>query len=187
MLYPGAASKIGGASAIQFGAAIPIIRFAEVHDMASITEIYNDAVRSSEGTQDIECKLVSQMLAWFHERGPEHPIIVGTWHGEVMGWASISAFSRKCGYSQTAETSLYVHQKARGLGLGKKLKKQTMLVARDLGFHSIISRVVSTNEPCNALNISLGFELVGVFKEVGYKFGRYHNMNFYQYIFNDKK
>ena len=57
--------------------------------------------------------------------------------------------------------------------MGKQLMTELIDTARDHGFHSMIARIVTGNASSIALHRGLAFEIVGVEKEVGRKFGRW--------------
>ena len=57
-----------------------------------------------------------------------------------------------------------------------------LATARSHGFHSIIARVADSQEASLALHQSLGFELIGVEREVGRKFGRWLDVSVLQVL-----
>jgi L-amino acid N-acyltransferase YncA len=61
----------------------------------------------------------------------------------------------------------------RGCGIGTLLVPPLIEGARSLGLHAILAVIDATNEPSIRLHTRFGFERVGCFKEVGYKFGRW--------------
>lgn len=149
-----------------------LIRPATLADLDVITAIYNETIRTTTATFDTEPKTLEQQRAWFESHGDEFPIFVAELDGAVVGWASLSRWSDRCAYRETAETSFYVAATHRGRGVGRRLKEAIIDEARRLGFHSLIARVAEGSEASLHLNLSMGFVLVGTLKEVGIKFGR---------------
>jgi phosphinothricin acetyltransferase len=98
--------------------------------------------------------------------------LVAVVDGRVAGWASLTAWSERPAYANTAETSFYVHSTHRGRGIGRKLKEAIVAEARRLGYHTLIARVAEGSEESLHLNTSAGFIFVGTLKEVGRKFDR---------------
>ena len=90
-------------------------------DIGAVTEIYNEAIVSTTATFDIEPKTTEEQRKWFFAHGPKHPILVSENDNRVTGWASISKWSERGAYRNSAEVSLYVNEKWRGKGIGKKL------------------------------------------------------------------
>ena len=147
------------------------IRPADLADLEEITGVYNEAVRTTTATFDIEPKSSDEQLRWFESHDPRHPILVAELDGDVVGWACLAKWSDRAAYSETAETSFYVEQQHRGKGIGRRLKQAIIDEARRLGFHSLIARAAQGSDESIHLNESFGFEHVGTLKEVGRKFG----------------
>ena len=148
------------------------IRDAQVSDIDAITEIYNEAILTTTATFDTEPKSVSERLEWLMSHGERHPVIVAEVDGTVLGWASLSGWSERKAYDDTAETSFYVKSEYRGQGVGRKLKEAIIGEARRLKFHTLIARIADGGDASLHLNESFGFVRVGTLKEVGRKFGR---------------
>ena len=75
-------------------------------------------------------------------------------------------------YDSSVENSLYVDEKYRGKGIGKKLLEAIIDEGRKNGFHTIIARISDGNEISLKMHYDLGFEMTGTLKEVGVKFGK---------------
>src|SRR5438093_1274607 len=92
------------------------IRRGGAGDLQAITDIYNEAILTTTATFDTEPKTVDERRAWLGSHDPRHPILVAVVNGEVVGWASISKWSERPAYADTAETSFYVKAEHRGRG-----------------------------------------------------------------------
>ena len=160
-----------------------IIKKATLDDLAAITEIYNQAILRTTATFDTEPKSLDEQKVWFESHGPKYPVLVAEEDGVVTGWASLSKWSDRCAYSDTAEISLYIDEKNRGRGIGKKLLKTIVLEGEKAGLHSIIARIAEGNETSIHLHQSIGFEHIGIMKEVGRKFGRLLDVYLIQKIY----
>ena len=160
-----------------------IVRKATLDDLAAITEIYNQAILRTTATFDIEPKSLEEQKSWFSNHGSKYPILVVEEGGKVLGWASLSKWSDRCAYSDTAEISLYVDEKNRGKGIGRKLLEAIIRGGEKTGIHSIIARIVEGNETSIHLHLSVGFEHIGIMKEVGRKFGRLLDIYLMQKIY----
>ena len=160
-----------------------LIRKATPADLDGIRRIYNDAVRKTTATFDTQPRTATEQRRWFKKHGPSHPIMVAEARGRVVGWASLSPWSDRLAYSVTAEVSFYVEERSRGKGVGKKLLKAIVRGGKQAGLHSLLSRVTDESTISIHLHESLGFEHVGVMKEVGRKFGRLLDVSILQKIF----
>ena len=84
------------------------IREASLRDVDAITHIYNDAVTGTSATFDTEPKNLQEQSDWFIGHGDRHKILVAEVDSEILGWASLTKWSDRCAYSDTAECSLYI-------------------------------------------------------------------------------
>ena len=156
------------------------IRRAEPSDVPEITAIYNEAILTTVATFDTELKTVEERTQWLQAHDERHPVIVALVDGRVVGWSSLTRWSERTAYDDTAETSFYVHSTHRGRGIGRMLKEAIIEEARRLKFHTIIARVAEGSNESIHLNESVGFAHVGTLKEVGRKFGRILDVHIYQ-------
>jgi len=148
------------------------IRRAELADAPAIAAIYNEAILTTTATFDTEPKSVDERTKWLQSHDERHPVLVAVLDGRVVGWASLTRWSERGAYDDTAETSFYAHSTRRGRGIGRKLKEAIIEQARGLRYHTLIARVVEGSGESIHLNESAGFVHVGTLKEVGRKFGK---------------
>lgn len=158
------------------------VRRAAPEDLPAIVDIYNEAIVTTTATFDTEPKTVPERRAWFESHGERHPILVAEADGAVVGWASLTRWSERPAYDDTAETSFYVKAEHRGRGIGRSLKDAIIQEARRLRFHTLIARVAGESDESHHLNESFGFEKVGTLREVGRKFGRLLDVHIFQKI-----
>ncbi len=150
------------------------LRAAILSDAEAIAEIYNREVLNSTVTFDLVPRSLEAQRAWIVDHQGAYPAIVAASEtGEVIGFASLSPYRDRPAYATTAEDSVYVHHAHRGQGVGRKLLSGLVSRASQHGFHSIIARVVGGHEASIGLHQSLGFQIVGVEREVGRKFGKW--------------
>jgi phosphinothricin acetyltransferase len=160
-----------------------VIRPASLADLAAITAIYNEAILTTTGTFDTEPKNEHERQAWFEAHGPRHPVLVAEWAGQVVGWASLTKWSDRLAYAGTAEISLYIHSTHRDRGIGKELIAVLMQEGHKAGLHTLIARIASGNEASMRLLRAVGFEQIGVMREVGWKFGQLLDIHLMQLIY----
>ncbi len=158
------------------------IRPARKTDLGAITGIYNKAIETTTATFDIEPKTDVEQADWFEEHAARYPILVAEIDDRVVGWASMSPWSGRCAYRDTAETSFYVEAGHRGEGVGRALKIAIVERARAIGFHVLIAQIADGADASRHINESLGFEQVGTLREVGKKFGKVLDVHLYQLI-----
>ena len=103
--------------------------------------------------------------------------------GVIVGWTSLSKWSDRCAYSNTAEISLYVNNCFMGKGIGKKLMEHIIKKGESVGLHVLIARITEGNENSIHLHESFGFEHIGIMQEVGNKFGKLLDVYLMQKIY----
>lgn len=160
-------------------------REAVPEDLPAILEIYNEAVRNLTATFDLEEQTLEQRRIWFNKFGGIHPIIVIELENEIAGYGTLGSFRDKPAYARTTELSLYLSAVHRGKGIGTFLMKELLTRANDLGYHTIIGGISGGNEASVKLHQKFGFNCVGCFKEVGFKFGSWQDVHFYQKSLSD--
>lgn len=152
---------------------LPIeLRAARMDDAAAIVSIYNQAVEKTTATFDTEPRTLDAQKRWLEAHGDRWPVLVAEQAGRVEGWASLSRWSDRCAYDESAEDSVYVHERARGRGIGKALLEALLAEAEVKKFHTVLARIAEGNPVSVKLHKDFGFKSVGTLKEVGFKFGK---------------
>jgi len=151
-----------------------LVRLATEADADAMQAIYNREVEGSTVTFDLVPRDLAQQLAWIAEHDGAHPATVATDpSGMVVGFGSLSPWRDRPAYSTSVEDSVYVRDDQRGQGLGRLLLADLLDRATAHGFHAVFARIVGGHEASIALHVALGFEVAGVEREVGRKFGRW--------------
>jgi len=162
-----------------------MIREATLQDCPRISEIYNEAVRTSTASFALVEESLADREAWFAQHGPQHPVFVAEVDGEVAGWASLSRYQVRGGYRFTVESSIYIASTYHRRGIGLALMQRVQETARGLGYHSIIAGITAEQTASVGLQERLGFTKVAHFREVGYKFDRWLDVVQYQLMLED--
>lgn len=159
------------------------IRDAHLNDLPAMLAIYNHAVNTLVATFDLEEQSLEQRTVWFHKHGDRYPLVVAEdAAGAVIGYACLSAFREKPAYGNTAELSIYIDEQQRGKHVGSVLMAEILERARKLGYHTVISGITGGNEASFRLHEKFGFRQVGKLSEVGFKFGQWHDVHYYQWM-----
>lgn len=159
-----------------------LLRDTVERDLPEILEIYNDAVVNLNATFDLEPQSLAERREWFHRHDGKHPVISAEVGNRVVGFCSLSPFSQKRGYANTVELSVYVHRDFRGKGVGRVLMKEIISRAEKLGHHAIISIIAVDNDSSVLLHQKFGFVHAGHLREVGYKFEKWQDVDYYQLL-----
>lgn len=150
----------------------------------AILEILNDAILNSTALYDYEPRTMQHMRAWFKaKRDGGFPVIgaVGE-HGALAGFASYGTFRERPAYKYTIEHSVYVHANRRGRGTGIALMRALIARATQQQYHVMVGGIDGDNRGSIRFHEKLGFVHAGTLPQVGFKFGRWLDLAFYQLI-----
>jgi L-amino acid N-acyltransferase len=162
------------------------VRPAIETDLEAIQRIYNSAILTTTATWDEEPWAWERRLDWWRSHNnPSEPIIVAECDGLVVGFAYLTRYSPKSGWRFTREDTIYVDADWRERGIGRELLGGLVDEARRIGVHLVVASITSENEASIKLHRALGFEMVGTFREAGYKFGRRLDTCFMQLVLTD--
>jgi phosphinothricin acetyltransferase len=161
----------------------------------SILAIFNEAIVNSTALYDYQPRTREMMTTWFEnkrrgnfpvigivEGGDDEPSgsILEAGDGTLLGFASYGPFRAFPAYKYTVEHSLYVASPHRGCGVGKLLLKSIIERARSQDYHVMVGAIDSANAASIALHEKFNFTRVGTLPQVGFKFGRWLDLVFYQ-------
>ena len=148
----------------------------------AIREILNEAIENSTALYDYQPRSKESMVGWFEaKRAGDFPVIgIESPAGELLGFGSYGTFRAWPAFKYSVEHSIYVHNEHRGQGLGEKLLMAIIAAAKEQQKHVLIGGIDSSNTVSIALHEKHGFKKVGELPQVGFKFGRWLDMAFYQ-------
>ena len=157
----------------------------EEGDLAALTELYNHYVRETAITFDVTPLTPDERRPWLHshpEDGP-HRLLVAREAGspeKILGYATSGPFRPKAAYATSVETSVYLAPDAVGRGIGTLLYKQLFEALEGEDVHRAYAGIALPNEASIRLHRRFGFEEIGVYGEVGRKFGAYHDVAWFE-------
>ncbi len=150
----------------------------------AILEICNEAIINSTALYDYKPRTSQNMVAWFEaKRNGGFPVIgIEDADGVLLAFGSYGTFRAWPAYKYTVEHSVYVHKDHRGRGLGISVMQALIAAARQNDVHAMVGGIDATNAGSIALHEQLGFKHVGTLPQVGFKFGRWLDLAFYQLL-----
>lgn len=151
------------------------IRPAARADLPRLTEIYNYYVLNTAVTFDVEPYTAEKRAAWLEQFGASgrYRLVVAEENGVVLGYAGTMRFRPKAAYETTVETTIYCAQEAIGKRVGSRLYHALFEALRGEDVNRIVAGYTLPNDASAALHARCGFKPVGIYSEVGRKFGRY--------------
>lgn len=151
------------------------IRHATENDLPAITAIYDHAVRTGTATFEIEPPDIAEMMRRFNKlKDGRFPYLVAARDNAVLGYAYAGPYRPRPAYRFTVENSLYFAPEAQRQGAGIVLLNELIAECTQGGFRQMIAVIGdSANAGSIAVHRRAGFELIGVHRDVGSKFGRW--------------
>jgi phosphinothricin acetyltransferase len=151
------------------------IRPAIVADLASITEIYADAVRVGTATFELVPPDLAEMTRRFQVlTDGGFPYLVAMLEGRVAGYAYAGPYRPRPAYRFTVENSVYLRPAIHRRGVGLQLLQRLIAECEARGFRQMIAVIGdSANAASIGVHAACGFQMVGTHPNVGLKFGRW--------------
>lgn len=155
----------------------------EQHAQA-IVDIFNDAILHSTALYEYRPRTLETMRSWFDAKAQGRFPVLGLVDegGTLLAFGSFGAFRAFPAFKYTVEHSVYVHPAHRGKGLGKAMLQALIAAARAQQVHAMVGGIDAANAGSIALHEGLGFVHVGTLPQVGFKFGRWLDLAFYQLL-----
>ena len=109
-----------------------------------------------------------------------HEWLVAERDGQVVGYAYGGTHRERAAYRWTVEVSAYVDRSAHRSGIGRELYTELFARLKDRGFRLLVAGVTLPNEASVGIHEAMGFQLVGVYKNIGYKAGEWWDVGWWQ-------
>jgi phosphinothricin acetyltransferase len=157
------------------------IRAATLADADAVAGIYNHYVTNTVVTFE-EAVLPPAEIAKRIETvwSASLPWLVAEVDGQVAGYAYAGKWHGRSAYRFSVEITVYLAHDQTGRGLGSKLYDRLFPMLREREIHAVIGGIALPNEASVALHEKFGLERVAFFKEVGFKFGRWIDVGYWQ-------
>jgi phosphinothricin acetyltransferase len=158
-----------------------LVRNADpARDGAACAAIYAPHVEGGAVSFEERAPEAAEMAARIERYGTSHAWLVAERKGEVVGYAYATAFNERPAYRWSASVSVYVDANAHGRGVGRALYEALFDCLRERGFRMACAGITLPNAASVSLHESLGFEQVGVNREIGWKDGAWRDVGWYQ-------
>ena len=159
------------------------VRIASPDDAAKILSIYAPYVRNTVITFEYEVPSLEEFTERIKKTLKKYPYLVAEVQGEILGYAYTGPFVGRAAYAWAAETTIYIREDCKKMGLGKRLYKVLEEISRAqnilnlnacIGYPEIEDEYLTKNSV--QFHAHLGYRMVGEFHQCGYKFNRWYNM-----------
>ena len=155
------------------------LRFASEADAPALLDIYRQYIDTSI-TFEYELPSTEKFAQRIRTFGAFYPYFVCEEDGKILGYAYAHRQAERAAYQWNAELSLYLDKDCRGQGVGRRMYAVLLNLLRLQGIRTVYALVTSPNEPSERLNKGMGFHLMGVQQNTGFKAGAWHGVSWFE-------
>jgi phosphinothricin acetyltransferase len=157
------------------------IRSASPDDAGAICAIYGPIVEATWISFEAEPPTVEEMRSRIETKLGHLPWLVSLdGAGKVIGYAHASKLRDRAAYQWSAEVTVYVDESARRTGLGRSLYLALLQSLTELGYFQAFAGIALPNAGSVALHEAVGFQQIGIYRKVGFKFGEWVDVGWWQ-------
>jgi phosphinothricin acetyltransferase len=156
------------------------VRDASEGDAPACAAIYAPYVRETAVSFESEPPTPAQMAERIAAATRTHAWIVHEDDGRVVGYAYGVPHKERAAYRFSCEVSVYVEQGRRRTGSGRALYEALLERLAARGYRMAVAGMTLPNEASAGLHRAMGFEPVGVYRQIGWKFGAWHEVAWMQ-------
>jgi L-amino acid N-acyltransferase YncA len=156
------------------------IRVATVEDAAGVLAIYRPIVEQTVISFEFEPPTHEEMERRIATTLPNYPWLVCEQDGEILGYVYGSRHSERAAYQWSANVSVYVAAAARRRGIGRALYTSLFELLRLQGIYNVYAGITLPNEGSVGIHEAVGMRPVGVYEQVGFKMGAWHDVGWWQ-------
>ena len=161
----------------------PTIRVATTDDIKELLDIYAPYVTKTAITFEYDVPSVEEFEARIADTLKKYPYLVAEYDGEILGYACTHAFHERCAYGWSAETTIYLKEGKTKMGVGRMLYEALERVSKAqniLNLNACIAYPETEDEHLTLNSVQfhehMGYRMVGLFHNCGYKFGTWYHM-----------
>ncbi|WCN08587.1 arsinothricin resistance N-acetyltransferase ArsN1 family B [Marinomonas mediterranea] len=163
-----------------------MIRNATPQDAAKIAAIYNHYIVKTSITFEEEPVSIIDIVERVQKvQGKDLPWLVAEVDGEIAGYAYAAHWHNRSAYRFSVEASVYLSPCYSGKGLGTALYQALFDALKKTDVHTVIGCLALPNEASVALHNKFGMKKIGHFEQVGFKFGQWWDVGYWQLTLDD--
>ena len=163
-----------------------IILLASNEDAGQMLDIDAPIMRNTAISFELEPPRGGEVKSRVAEYLEFAPWLLGESEGGVVGYAYAGRHRSRETYQWSVEVSVYVAENQHRRGVGRALYTSLVECLRLQGFFHAYAGITLPNPASLGLHESLGFQPVGVYKDVGYKLGQWHTVGWWELILQDQ-
>ena len=163
-----------------------MIRQAHEADAPSVLAIYAPFVEQTAVTFEIVVPSVDEFAARIAKSLSKWQWLVAERGGRVVGYAYGSTHRERAAYRYSTEVSAYIDAGSHRQGIGRALYARLFDDLTAKGYCTAFAGATLPNDASIGLHAAMGFEMIGVFRRIGWKFDRWHDVAWMQRTLRDR-
>ncbi len=161
------------------------IRHVQIVDVESLLNIYKPFIETTAFTFETTVPSVEEFAARIQSYTEKYPWLVAEDEGKVIGYAYASKHRDREAYQWCVESSVYVMEEYHHSGIASKLYTQLFNLLKTCGYINVYAGITLPNPKSQSFHLRMGFEEIGIYKNIGYKLGKWHDVIWMAKVIND--
>ena len=161
------------------------LRIATKEDGAALAAIYAYYVENTAVTFEYVAPSAEEFGERIAHKLEKYPYIVAEENGRAVGYAYADMYRERAAFNWSCELSVYLDKYETGKGTGKLLYNALIAILKLQGFVSVVASITYPNGPSVALHKKMGFSHLGTMRDIGYKFGRWLDLMWFEKRISD--
>lgn len=161
------------------------IRLASLADSASILDVYAPFITDTVITFEYDIPTVAEFGKRITNIQKKYPWLVCEVNGVVVGYAYASEYRERVAYDWSVDFTIYIKPEYHRKNIGKALYSALVEILILQGYYNAYAGVTIPNINSESIHQSLGFKAIGVYQNVGYKFGKWLDTKWFELIMQD--
>jgi phosphinothricin acetyltransferase len=157
-----------------------IIRQAKEADAPALLAIYAPYVESTPVTFETAVPSADEFAGRIRKVLNSWQYLVAERDGRIVGYAYGGTHRERAAYRFSVEVSAYVDQRCHRQGIGRALYTTLFADLAAAGYCEAFAGITYPNDPSIGLHSAMGFTMIGVFRRIGWKFDRWHDVAWMQ-------
>jgi len=158
----------------------PVIRLATPNDASACADIYRPFVVETCISFELAPPDTDEMARRISTALQAHAWLVAEDITGIRGYAYASSHRARSAYATSSDVTVYVRPDSSRMGLGRELYTNLFERLRARGTHAVFAGIALPNDASIGLHTAMGFEPVGVYREVGWKLGAWRDVGWWQ-------
>ncbi|MBQ2733920.1 MAG: N-acetyltransferase [Clostridia bacterium] len=161
------------------------LRIATKEDGAALAAIYAYYVENTAVTFEYVAPSAEEFGERIAHKLEKYPYIIAEENGRTVGYAYADMYRERAAFNWSCELSVYLDKNETGKGTGKLLYNALIAILKLQGFVSVVASITYPNGPSVALHKKMGFSHLGTMHDIGYKFGRWLDLMWFEKRISD--